>query len=404
MCRSQVYLMIPLSSSIQIQNTYQEPIQMTTPEPTVPQSTTQEECYGTEDIRVITHHKACSALASISGGGIRGVIPATIMKNIEKRTGKPMHQLFNVFSGVSSGSLVAAAANRPVDPLSGERIVEMFEKEASTIFPYVSPYNPVNWWNSLWYPKYTFDGMHEVLKRYCGDMTLPDALNPLVIPTAEMPQQKSWWFTSSKIFRREQQQIESKGAPMQTYLNNDLIKKIPIVDILEASAAAPTFFPYKKMNIADGEHHFMDGGTIANNPVVIGRCYSRWLYGSQSDDIVACFGTGAPSDNQLNSENNSGLVYWGKNYATASLNLVADEASLEMEVSMEHHPRELYVCQPAIDESIYVLDSSDPAIIKQLVESAERFIDENEEMIAELCIKLEKNSMPEGRAELNETY
>lgn len=362
-----------------------------------PQTTAQEECYGTEDTRFITHRKVCTALASISGGGIRGVIPATIIKHIEKRTAKPIHQLFNVFSGVSSGSIIAAAANRPTDPLSGAEIVEMFEKEASTIFPYVSLYNPINWWYSLWYPKYSFDGMHQVLQKYCGNMTLADALNPLVIPAAEMPQQKSWWFTKSKIFTRE-------GSQIQNHLSNDLVKQIPIVDILEASAAAPTFFPYKKMAIGGSEHYFMDGGTIANNPVVIGKCYSRWLYGTQSDDIVACFGTGAPIDNQLNRENNSGYVYWGKNYPTASLNLAADEASLEMEVSMDHHPRELYLCQPAIDESIYVLDSSDPTIIKQLIESAEHFIDENEEMIAELCIKLEKNSMPEGRAELNETY
>ena len=58
-----------------------------------------EQVNGNELIKVLT----------IDGGGIRGLIPALFVAEIERRCGKAAHQLFDVIAGTSTGGLVAGA-------------------------------------------------------------------------------------------------------------------------------------------------------------------------------------------------------------------------------------------------------------------------------------------------------
>ena len=51
-------------------------------------------------------------ILSIDGGGIRGVIPATILAEIEERTGQPVAQLFDLVAGDVGDDLVSAHAGR----------------------------------------------------------------------------------------------------------------------------------------------------------------------------------------------------------------------------------------------------------------------------------------------------
>ena len=42
-------------------------------------------------------------ILSIDGGGIRGVIPATVLDHVEKTVGRPIAELFDVIAGTSTG-------------------------------------------------------------------------------------------------------------------------------------------------------------------------------------------------------------------------------------------------------------------------------------------------------------
>ncbi len=46
-------------------------------------------------------------ILSIDGGGIRGVIPAMIMAEIESRTGKRIADMFDMIAGTSTGGILA---------------------------------------------------------------------------------------------------------------------------------------------------------------------------------------------------------------------------------------------------------------------------------------------------------
>jgi len=42
-------------------------------------------------------------ILSIDGDGIRGMIPAIVLKQIEERTGKPIATMFDFIAGTSTG-------------------------------------------------------------------------------------------------------------------------------------------------------------------------------------------------------------------------------------------------------------------------------------------------------------
>src|SRR5512140_3512850 len=50
---------------------------------------------------------------SVDGGGIRGVIPAMVLANLERRTGRPTADLFDLIAGTSTGGIIALALTVP---------------------------------------------------------------------------------------------------------------------------------------------------------------------------------------------------------------------------------------------------------------------------------------------------
>ena len=50
---------------------------------------------------------------AIDGGGARGIIPAMVLAKIEAEVGQPIHQLFDVIAGTSTGSLISAMLTVP---------------------------------------------------------------------------------------------------------------------------------------------------------------------------------------------------------------------------------------------------------------------------------------------------
>ena len=52
-------------------------------------------------------------ILAIDGGGIRGIIPATVLMEIERQTGKPAAQLFDLIAGTSTGGILAVGLVKP---------------------------------------------------------------------------------------------------------------------------------------------------------------------------------------------------------------------------------------------------------------------------------------------------
>src|SRR3989442_4572018 len=78
-------------------------------------------------------------ILSIDGGGIRGIIPAMVLAELERKTGRPICNLFDLIAGTSTGGVLALALTKPdaagKPAVSAARLIELSELEGDTILP-----------------------------------------------------------------------------------------------------------------------------------------------------------------------------------------------------------------------------------------------------------------------------
>lgn len=77
-------------------------------------------------------------ILSIDGGGIRGIIPAIILAEIEKRSRKPISQIFDLMAGTSTGGIVVAGLCKKDKEgslqYSANDLVELYQQYGPYIF------------------------------------------------------------------------------------------------------------------------------------------------------------------------------------------------------------------------------------------------------------------------------
>jgi uncharacterized protein len=72
-------------------------------------------------------------ILSIDGGGIKGVVPAVILMEVERRTGQPIYKLFDVVAGTSTGGILAMGLCKHGAFSAGE-MLELYKQEGERIF------------------------------------------------------------------------------------------------------------------------------------------------------------------------------------------------------------------------------------------------------------------------------
>ena len=77
-------------------------------------------------------------ILSIDGGGIRGIIPAIVLAEIEKNTGSKIANLFDLIAGTSTGGILALGLTRPgndsTPQYSASDLVTLYEEEGRNVF------------------------------------------------------------------------------------------------------------------------------------------------------------------------------------------------------------------------------------------------------------------------------
>ena len=193
--------------------------------------------------------KICRIL-SIDGGGIRGIIPATILESIEERTGKPISQLFDLIAGTSTGGILALGltkANSSGAPaFTAHQVRKAYEQDIPHIFR-----SPQSWWGNLLRPKYRSFTFKQVLQRSFGDCRLKDALTDVLITCYDIEHRMPYIF-------------KSRSARLQSDFD------FRIRDIALAASASPTLFYPVRLARANGNTplYLVDGGVFANNPSI----------------------------------------------------------------------------------------------------------------------------------------
>jgi predicted acylesterase/phospholipase RssA len=211
-------------------------------------------------------------ILSIDGGGIRGIIPATVLASLEAHTGRLTRETFDFVAGTSTGAVLAAgiAAGIPAS-----RLVTLYAERSPALFrriPLLSTLRRV-----VSGSMYDTATLRDLVTRELGDARewrLNDAPNDLLVTAKRLSDGMPWYFV--------------RDSPA----NSCRAGSVRLADAVTASAAAPTYFaPWAVDPIGE----LVDGGTgVAGNPVYQ-ACVEAFHYTGAYDpgsSLVVSLGTG----------------------------------------------------------------------------------------------------------------
>ena len=188
-------------------------------------------------------------LLAIDGGGVRGLIPALILAELEARTGRGCAELFDLFAGTGTGGVVALALTTLRDdtgtPWRAADVVDFFDRHGPAIFsglpPSGSPPQPSE-------PD-TDSLLDAAFSAYFAEQTIATAVRPVIV-------------TAYDLSRHEPVTLGSRQAA------EDRSWDLPMRLAARATSATPTLFSPLRIRLGKtGQDRLLaDGGLYANNP------------------------------------------------------------------------------------------------------------------------------------------
>src|SRR6476660_5012126 len=116
---------------------------------------------------------------AIDGGGIRGVIPAVLLSELERRAKRPISELFDMIAGTSTGGILAAAltvAGQDGRPrLTAAEVAAQYELLGPRVF-HRSLRKQITSADGLLDERYSSDGLRDALDQQIGDALLSQTL------------------------------------------------------------------------------------------------------------------------------------------------------------------------------------------------------------------------------------
>lgn len=190
-------------------------------------------------------------ILSIDGGGIRGALAAKFLECLEedllKHTGKTIYETFDILAGTSSGGILASyiAGHKA----RGMDCVKLYSASRGRLIMNKTIWDEIA--GLRFKPKYDGKGKHRLLTSVFKDKRLFD-----------VAKDKTLIVTSYDVERRKEVIFKNKQSSRHSLYNPTL------VEICDATSAAPTYFPTIK-STDNPPRWLVDGGLAANNPALI---------------------------------------------------------------------------------------------------------------------------------------
>lgn len=312
-----------------------------------------------------------TTILSIDGGGIRGVIPAVVLAEIEKKCKNlPIYELFDVIAGTSTGGILALGLSCPGEN-DGPRfrasdLVEMYRNQGPRIFPHEF----LGKVKRLFGPEYSEDGRREVLTERFGETRLKEALTEVIITSYDIQGRRP-------IFFRRDAAIENR--------THDFAMR----DVALATSAAPTYFRPVVLPDAEsrGEMVLVDGGVYANNPGMCGFVDRTAAQGQRAGTLMVSLGTGELTKPLSYSEAKGwGLIGWGSHIIDVVFDGVTEAVEYQLKTILG--PEAFYRFQVRLTSAEEPMDDVEPANVRSLIALAEELVTQPGGQLEEVCQKL----------------
>lgn len=261
-------------------------------------------------------------ILSLDGGGIRGAFIAGLLAEIERKTGRPIAEHFDLIAGTSTGGIIAVALalgetaksiesfyrdrgpkifTRPEPMKLGFRnraLLGLAEKGAALFTGNGDLQIDRDW---VFQPKYSPDQLKAALADVFQHRTLAAAKRRLVVPAVNLIKGQTVVF-------------KTPHAP--GYVRD---REFRAIDVVLATTAAPTYFPPATINNGSA---YADGGLWANNPAICAYAEAvRISERCRRENIDPCFepsevsmlsvGTGRAPYFLAPAGGKEGALHWG---------------------------------------------------------------------------------------------
>lgn len=169
---------------------------------------------------------------AIDGGGIKGVIVTRALEMLEQALGQPVHQIFRLAAGTSTGSIISAGIGAGIPAAEMHQLYcqlgeKIFQKSWRTVFWPLTRY------------RYANKPLVDALRQVIGDLRMGDFW------TASPP---------TDVVITAFDLINNHTCFIKPW--KDEYKDWPVVQAVLASSSVPTYFP-----VVDGR--YVDGGVGA---------------------------------------------------------------------------------------------------------------------------------------------
>jgi hypothetical protein len=285
-------------------------------------------------------------ILAIDGGGIRGLLPASLLATLEDAVGEPLVDFFDLIVGTSTGGIIALGLGAG---MSAVEIRDFYLSHGPAIF---SGSRAPKWLRHLAIGKYSAAGLRGALEDALGGTRLGESRTRLVVPSVNL----------------ETGQVHVYKTAHNPRLERDYKERM--VDVALATAAAPSYLPTYRTT---GGIPLVDGGLFANNPVGMAVVEALGVLGWRSGELrVLSLGCGEePLDVGLARQRNMGRLYWAPKIVSVFMSAQSSSSFGTAQLLAGHE--NVTRINPAVPTGRFGLDrTSEMASLRGLGETAAR--------------------------------
>ncbi|KAH7858977.1 hypothetical protein Vadar_030079 [Vaccinium darrowii] len=370
-------------------------------------------------------------ILSMDGGGMKGLATVQILKEIERGTGKQIHEMFDLICGTSTGGMLAVAL--AIKLMSLEKCEEIYKNLGKLVFaePVPKDNEAATWKEKLDQiyksssqsfrvvvhgSKHSADQFERLLKEMCadedGDLLIESAVKNIpkvcVVSTlvSTVPAQpfifRNYQYPAGTpeipLSMSEGSTITGLGAattgPQVGYKRSAFIGscKHHIWQAIRASSAAPYYLD----DFSDGVHRWQDGAIVANNPTIFAIREAQLLWPDTKIDCLVSIGCcSVPTKIRK-----GGWRYLDTGQVLIESACSVDRVEEALSALLPMLPEIHYFRFNPVDERCDMeLDETDPTVWMKLEAATKDFIQNNSSAMKSVCERLLQNHHEEKMSE-----
>ncbi|KAL2339170.1 hypothetical protein Fmac_013616 [Flemingia macrophylla] len=358
-------------------------------------------------------------ILSMDGGGMKGLATVQMLKEIEKGTGKRIHELFDLICGTSTGGMLAVAL--AIKLMSLEECEDIYKNLGKLVFAEPGPKdNEAATWREkldqlyksssqsfrvvVHGSKHSAEQFERLLKEMCadedGDLMIDSAVKNVpkvfVVSTlvSMMPAQPF-------IFRNYQYPAGTPEVALSTsdssginvlasptgeqvgYKRSAFIGscKHQVWKAIRASSAAPYYLD----DFSDDVNRWQDGAIVANNPTIFAIREAQLLWPDTKIDCLVSIGCGSVRTRVRK----GGWRYLDTGQVLIESSCSVDRVEEALSTLLPMLPEIQYFRFNPVDERCDMeLDETDPTNWLKLESAVEEYIQKNHQAFENVCERL----------------